>query len=157
MFDNKLVIKHHLYKTILSFSAAVFLVACDSKEASTTSNSNVIKLAGKPDCLPATGNVMEDGEVTVCHYNTDSLAQAYATIAKMHATSSDGSGYSLLQRALPIKDLEESFDDKQTWIKYIWADEAHVTVIIQVAGGEDTLAFAKENNSVKVTTTLSAD
>ncbi len=157
MLANQFAIKHCLYKSILGLTATVFLVACDSQEASTTSNSKAIKLAGKPECRPSTGSAMEDGEVTVCYYHTDSLAQAYATVANTQAASGNGSGYSLMQKVLPNKDLKENFDDKETWIKYTWIDKTHVSITIQMAGGEDTLELVKENNSVKVTTTLSAD
>lgn len=115
------------------------------------------KVVLKAECLPSTGSAMEDGQVEICHYNTESIEQVYETIIKEHAASNDDSGYGLLQKILPSKDLEDNFDKKETWIKYKWLNNNQVSVTIQMAGGEDNIKFSKEKDRVKVVTTLSAD
>jgi hypothetical protein len=167
MIGNKPRAKNLFYKTILVLGIALLLFACDrnrqdGENISSEANVKVVKSVVTPKedinpvCLPSTGNAMEDGQETVCNYNTDSLELAYAAIVKVNA-SKDDSGYSLLQKSLPSKDLEDNFDKKETWIKYKWVNNDQVNVTIQMAGGEDTLEFAKEANKVKVTTKLSAD
>lgn len=160
MTPSKLVAKDGFGKVVWIFAVISVLSACEQKHAESMTQQikplAVKKVEIKPSCLPSTGSAMEDGEVTICHYNTDSLELAYETIVKMSASQEDF-GYTLLRKTLPSTDLEDNFDDKQTWIRYVWADKTHIRVTIQMAGGEDTLIFAKEKNSVKVTTTLSAD
>lgn len=149
----------HLTFILFTLSLTLLVTACEKPpQAKNSQIKSVVKPKAdiKPNCLPSTGSAMEDGEVTVCHYDTDSLELAYAAIVKENA-SKDDFGYALLKKTLPAKNLEDKFDDKQTWIKYAWLDKAHVTVTIQMAGGEDTIEFAKENANVKVVTTLSAD
>jgi hypothetical protein len=153
-------------KSVFTLSLVFLLLACEKKfdgkdvrsEATVdeVKSVEVSKVKIKPDCLSPIGSAMEEGEVTVCYYNTDSLALAYLTIVKDHA-SNDDFGYALLKKTLPDKDLEDNFDDKQTWIKYKWSDKGRVKITIQMAGGEDTLEFAKEKSKVKLTSTLSAD
>jgi hypothetical protein len=168
MLSHKFLASYLFHLTLLALSSVFLLSACEQKAGENKAPPLVVKsevirpieiakIVLKPECLPSTGSAMEDGQVEICHYNTDSIEQAYETIVKEHAASNDDSGYSLLQKSLPSKDLEANFDMKETWIKYKWADKEHVTVIIQMAGGEDTLEFAKEASKVKVTTTLSAD
>ena len=41
---------------------------------------------------------MEDGQVEICHYNAESIEQAYETIINERATSNDDSGHGLLQK-----------------------------------------------------------
>jgi hypothetical protein len=145
-------------KSVFTLSLVFLLLACEKKfdgkdvrsEATVdeVKSVEVSKVKIKPDCLSPIGSAMEEGEVTVCYYNTDSLALAYLTIVKDHAS---------LKKTLPDKDLEDNFDDKQTWIKYKWSDKGRVKITIQMAGGEDTLEFAKEKSKVKLTSTLSAD
>ena len=164
MFKSKPLSNNHLFKKIFVLCILSALCACDQKQLddkSTSTKSKVKEVVApkveiKPSCLPATGNAMEEGQVTVCHYNTDSLALAYEAIVKENA-SKDDFGYALLKKTLPTKDLEDNFEDKQTWIKYAWTEKQHLTITIQMAGGEDTLALTKEKGSVKVVTTLSAD
>lgn len=168
MLSNKFVSNNLFHMSLLALSSAFLLSACEqradeNKAPSLAAKSAVIRPAEVADvalnveCLPSTGNAMEDGQVDVCHYNTKSIEQVYAAIVKEHAASNNDSGYSLLREILPNKDVEENFADKETWIKYTWLDKEHVSVTIQIAGGADTLEFAQEANKVKVTTTLSAD
>ena len=168
MLSNKFVSNSLFHISLLALSSVFLLSACEqkadeNKAPSLIAKSEVIRLAEvagvalKAECLPSTGSAMEDGQVEICHYNTESIEQAYETIVKEYADSNGDSGYSLLKKTLPSKDVEDKFDDKETWIKYTWVDKEHVSVIIQMAGGEDALEFAQEANKVKVTTTLSAD
>lgn len=168
MFSNKLPRTHFVYKFILIAAFACLVCACerksdDDKITSNLTNSEVptatseVKAGIEPDCAAPTGNAMEDGEVHVCRYNTDSLAQVYELIVQENAAKNENVGYALLKKSLPSKDLEDKFDVQETWIKYTWLDKDHVTIKIQMAGGEDTIELTKENHQVKVTTTLSAD
>jgi hypothetical protein len=166
MLSNKFLANNLLHLSLLAVSSVFLLSACEQKadvnkalslaKSEVTQPAEATNMALKADCLPSTGSAMEDGQVTVCHYNTDSLALVYAAIVQDRA-SEDDFGYALLRKTLPAKDLDDKFDSKETWIKYAWADKAHLKVSIQMAGGEDTLEFAKENGKVKVVTTLSAD
>lgn len=166
MLRNKFLANNLLHLSLLAVSSVFLLSACEQMadenkvlslaKSEVTQPAEVANMALKADCLPSTGSAMEGGQVTVCHYNTDSLALVYAAILQESA-SEDDFGYALLKKTLPAKDLDDKFDSKETWIKYAWADKAHLKVSIQMAGGEDTLEFAKENGKVKVVTTLSVD
>lgn len=129
MLSNKFLANNLFHKTLLASSSVFLLSACEqkadeNKAPSLVAKSEVIrplveaKVDLKAECLLSTGSAMEDGQVEICHYNTESIEQVYETIIKEHAASNDDSGYALLQKILPSKDLEDNFDKNETWIKY---------------------------------------
>lgn len=106
-------------------------------------------------CQPPTGNAFEEGQVEVCAYQTNSIDTAYQMIVKQH--QDDTSGYQLLRKSLPEKQVKDNFDAQSVWISYSRDAADSATVNLQMAGGEDELVFKKQNGKVIVQTTLSAD
>lgn len=158
-----------LEKLSLVLSFMFLFSACSQKVDKTDSEHSVPVLASKssaalnqvarlvPDCIAPKGDIMGEGQVNICYYNTDSIDKVYEMIVKERGVAEDGFGYRLLKKELPTARLEENFEPQQVRVSYEWPAKEKVSISIQMAGGVDELIISKENNRVKVQTTSSAD